>query len=158
MNKITLTQNILRVAAVSLLALTLSPTKPTAVQKPSPLATNLLGTWMLVGEPGKVRAAPAAGSRLKFFTGRHWIITHSDPKTGVTIYHHGGTYTLKGDNYAETVEYANENTKDLIKQTFMFTIKVEGDTLTQIGIGNPWKEVWKRVSRAGSLSSYLRSL
>lgn len=63
----------------------------------------------------------------------------------MTIYHHGGTYTLTGAQYAETVEYANESTKDLIKQTFKFTIKVEGDTLTQIGIGNPWTEVWKRV-------------
>ena len=156
MNRITKLQNILRVAAVSLLALTLpaviclqAQDKPTAAQKPSPLAKNLLGTWVLIGEPGKVGAAPAAGGRLKFFTGRHWIITEADPKTGVTLYHHGGTYTLKGDKYAETVEYANENTKDLIKQTFNFTIKVEGDTLTQIGIGNPWNEVWKGVPGSG---------
>ena len=45
----------------------------------------------------------------------------------------------------ETVEYANESTKELIKQTFKFTIKIEGDTLTQTGIGNPYNEVWKRV-------------
>ena len=25
------------------------------------------------------------------------------------------------------------------------TVKVEGDTMTQIGIGNPYTEVWKRV-------------
>ena len=63
----------------------------------------------------------------------------------MTIFHHGGTYTLNGDEYVETVEYANESTKELIKQTFKFTIKIEGDTLTQTGIGNPYNEVWKRV-------------
>jgi hypothetical protein len=109
------------------------------------LAKNLVGTWILVGEPGKVEEPPASGGRLKFCTGRHWVITEAEPKTGVTVFHHGGTYTLNGNNYAETVEYANGNTADLIKQTFKFTIKIEGDTLTQIGIGNPWTEVWKRA-------------
>ena len=112
---------------------------------PSPLAKDLIGTWILVGEPGHVSEAPAAGGSLKFFTGRHWTITQADPKTGVTIFHHGGTYALKGNEYLETVEYANEGTADLIKQTFKFTIKVEGDTFTQTGIGNPWTEVWKRA-------------
>jgi hypothetical protein len=143
---------ILRVAAVSLLALTLltansllAQDKPATAQAQSNLAKSLLGTWILVGEPGKVGKAPAAGGRLKFFTGRHWTITSFDPETRVTIYHHGGTYTLNGDEYVETIEYANERNKQLIKQTFKFTIKVEGDTLTQIGINNAFNEVWKRV-------------
>jgi hypothetical protein len=145
-------RNILRVAAISLLAFILPPAtrlvaqdKPAAAQEQVPLARSLLGTWILVGEPGKGGEAPAAGGRLKFLTGKHWMITQADPATGVTVFHHGGTCTLNGNEYAETIEYANENTKDLIKQTFKFTIKVEGDTLTQVGIGNPWTEVWKRV-------------
>jgi hypothetical protein len=118
---------------------------PSAVLEQSPLARNLLGTWILVGRPGEIGEVPASGGRLKFITGKNWTLTQADPETGVTIFHHGGTYTLDGDAYAETVEYANENTKDLIKQTFKFTVKIDGDTLTQIGIGNPWTEVWKRV-------------
>ncbi len=72
-------------------------------------------------------------------------MTQADPKTGVTIYHHGGTYKLKGNEYFETVEYANENTAMLIGATFKCIIKVEGDTLTQIGVGNNYTEVMKRV-------------
>lgn len=61
-------------------------------------------------------------------------------------FHHGGTYTLDGDTYEETVEYSTENNAaQLIKQKFKFTVKVEGDTLTQVGVGNPFNEVWKRV-------------
>jgi hypothetical protein len=147
-----MTGNIFRTPAISLLAptlptasLLLAEDKPATALEQSPLAKDLVGTWILVGEPGKVGEAPATGGRLKFWTGRRWTITEADPKTGVTVFHHGGTYTLNGDQYAETVEYAKENTKELIKQTFKFTIKIEGDTLTQTGVGNPWTEVWKRI-------------
>jgi hypothetical protein len=119
--------------------------KPPTHPEQSPLAKNLIGTWILVGTPDNIQEAPKTGGRLKFLTGKHWTITQADPETGVTVFHHGGTYTLIGDEHAETVEYANDSTKDLIKQTFKFTMKVEGDTLTQVGIGNPWTEVWKRL-------------
>jgi hypothetical protein len=113
--------------------------------KPSQLAKDLVGTWVLVGTPDKVGEAPAAGGRLKFFTGRHWTITQADPETGEVTFHHGGTYKLDGEDYAETVEYANKSTAELIKQTFKFKVKVEGDTYTQVGVGNPYNEVWKRA-------------
>jgi hypothetical protein len=114
-------------------------------KEPTKLAKDLIGTWVLVGTPEKVDDAPKPGARLKFFTGKHWVITQADPDTGKVIFHHGGTYTLDGDNYAETIEYANENTTELIKNTLKFKIKVEGDTYTQIGEGNPYSEVWKRA-------------
>jgi len=118
-----------------------------AAAEPTKLAKNLIGTWVLVGTPDKVGEPPTSGGRLKFFTGKHWTITQADPETGKVIFHHGGTYTLDGDNYAETIEYANESTAELIKKTFKFKIKVEGDTYTQTAIGedNPFTEVWKRA-------------
>ncbi|HEY7331266.1 MAG TPA: hypothetical protein VH592_26770 [Gemmataceae bacterium] len=112
------------------------------------LAKDLIGTWAYAGTPDEAADPPKSGGRLKFFTGKNWCITQSDPDSGKVIFHHGGTYTLDGDMYAETIEYANENTAELIKKTFKFKIKVEGDTYTQTGIGddNPFKgEVWKRV-------------
>jgi bla regulator protein BlaR1 len=111
----------------------------------SPPAHGLVGSWVLVGKPGEAGEPPAAGGRIKLITERQWSITQADPKTGVVIFHHGGTYTLKGNEYNENVEYANQNTKDLVGTTTRFTIKLEGDTLTLTGIGNPWNEVWKRV-------------
>jgi hypothetical protein len=153
MNRSTTSFYTLRAATFGLLALTLAGAvvvlraedKTTAAAASSQLAKDLIGTWVLVGKPGEVGEAPAAGGRLKFFTGRHWTITQADPKTGVTIFHHGGTYALKGNEYHETVEYANESTTNLISQTFKFTIKVEADSFTQTGVGNPWTEVWKRA-------------
>ncbi len=111
----------------------------------SQLGKDLLGTWILIGKPGEIGEAPAAGGRLKSLTDTHWSLTQADPATGVTIFHHGGTWALKGNEYFETVDYANENTTNLVKRTFKFTIKLDGDTLILDGVGNPWKEVWKRV-------------
>ena len=114
--------------------------------EPAPgLAKALIGTWVLVGTPDKVGPIPESGGRLKFFTGKAWNITQADPNTGVVIFHHGGTYKVEGDTMSETIEYANENTATYIKKTHKFTIKVEGDTYTQVGIDNEFTEVWKRV-------------
>jgi len=106
---------------------------------------DLVGTWILVGKPGEVGLAPAEGGRLKSLTETHWSMTQTDPKDGVVIFHHGGTYTLKGSAYVEHVEFANSNTKDRIGKNSKFKIKLEGDMLTLTGVGNSWNEVWKRV-------------
>ena len=153
MNKFSITRRIIRATVIGLLALTPAVAlvvlhaadKTPVAAAPSELAKDIIGTWILVGKPGEVGEAPEAGGRLKFITGRHWTVTQADPKTGQTIFHHGGTYTLKGNEYIETVEYANESTTNLIGEAFKFTVKVEGDTLTQTGIGNPWNEIWKRA-------------
>lgn len=114
-------------------------------EKPSQLAKDLVGTWVMAGTPDKPEEPPKSGGRIKFFTGSSWCITQADPQTGVVIFHHGGTYTIDGDEMSETIKYANENTAPLINQTNKFKIKVEGETYTQIGQGNPFTEVWKRL-------------
>src|SRR5215831_16084570 len=139
MNKFSITRRVIRAAVIGLLALTPAVAlvvlhaadKTPAAAASSQLANDLIGTWVLVGKPGEVGEAPATGGRLKFLTGKHWTVTQADPKTGLTIFHHGGTYTLNGNEYIENVEYANESTTNLISQAFKFTVKVEGDTLTQ---------------------------
>jgi len=108
--------------------------------EPAELAKQMVGTWALDGGPG------GQSPRLKFFTGRHWAITEADPKTGKVVWHHGGTYTLVGDAYTETVEYANESTASLIGKSYTFKVKVEGDGYRQTAVGedNPFTETWKR--------------
>lgn len=111
----------------------------------SQLSKDLIGTWVLVGSPGNVGPIPDTGRGLKFITASHWLVTQSDPKTGVVVIHHGGTYTLKGNSYTEKVLYADPSSVNFIGREFHFTIKVEGDTLTSTGADNPWNEVWKRA-------------
>ena len=105
----------------------------------------MIGAWVHVGRPGQVGAVPAEGGRLKFRTGKHWTLTHADPDTGLVTEHFGGTYTLNGNEYVETQEYGDATWMKDNGESFKFTVKVEGDTMTQIGIGNPYTEVWKRA-------------
>ena len=113
-------------------------------KKPTKLAKNLIGTWTL--EEAKAPGNPSGvGSRLKFFTGTHWMITQPDPKTGKVVFHHGGRYTLDGETMATTTDFANESTGDFIGQERKFKITVDGNTLKQTGVGNPYTETWKRV-------------
>ena len=82
---------------------------------------------------------------MKFFSNGRWCVTLADPETGLVEDHHGGTYTLKGNEYAESVTYATESVRSLLNITFHFKIRVDGDTLTQKGTDNNFNEVWKRV-------------
>jgi hypothetical protein len=110
-------------------------------EQPSKLAADLVGTWELTGAIN-VNSTPMTS--LKFFTGRHWNITKFD-KDGKVVFHHGGTYKLDGDQYTETIEYANENTADMIGRTFKFKITMKDDTYTQLGVDNSFHEIWKRA-------------
>ena len=116
----------------------LSPTPPQINRK------DLIGTWILAGTPDNVVEPPKAGAAIEFITDKDWTVTQADPDTGEVTFNLGGAYTLNGDEYVETVKYATENTKELISKVHTFKIKLQGDTLTIIGIGNPWTEVWKR--------------
>lgn len=115
-----------------------------AASAPSELAKVLVGAWTMVGTPDGEKA-PEGQRQLKFIGEKGWMISISDTKTGKVAFHHGGTFTLKGDEYTETLEYANESTSEMIGQSFKFKVKVEGDTLTQIGVGNPYSQIFKRL-------------
>ena len=104
-----------------------------------------MGTWAHAGTPGRVNPVPTLGARLKFRTGRHWTLTHADPATGVVTSHFGGTYTLNGDEYVETQDYGDERWSKDNGKSYRFKVTVEGDTMTQFGLDNPYTEVWKRV-------------
>lgn len=114
---------------------------PRAETEPSKLHDDLIGAWTLAESP---IGQDATGARcLKFFGRKHWATSQS-AEDGSVVYYHGGTYTLDGDEYAETVEFAIGSTAQLIGQQFKFKIKIDGDTYTQTGVGNPYNEIWKR--------------
>jgi hypothetical protein len=114
---------------------------PLPTSSNSQLAKDLIGTWVRIG------GGPEEGPYLKMFTGRHWTVSQADPSTGRTIHFHGGTYTLNGNEYMEANESSNESTAYLLGKTLRFKMILEGDTLTQIGIDNPYTESFKRVTK-----------
>src|SRR3954447_8497103 len=60
------------------------------------VGSQLIGTWTFVENIEHNQVAPGKG-RLMFYTGKHWLITQADLRTHEVVFHHGGTYTLRGD-------------------------------------------------------------
>lgn len=109
------------------------------------IAKALEGVWVYVGEPGSVGPVPRAGGRFKFRMSNRWTYTQANPATGVVRAHFGGTYRVHGNEYIETIDYSTDPDDPELRRTLKFTVKIEGDTMTQTGVGNPYTEVWKRV-------------
>lgn len=108
------------------------------------LRPQLIGAWALAGSPDSTNA-PEPDARIKFFGLNQWSITQSDPASGELIFHHGGSFTLNGNDYTETIKYAAESTKPLIGNVPKFKIAVDGDTLIQRGVNNDFNERWVRI-------------
>jgi len=97
---------------------------------PQTLAARLVGTWKL--EEASTPGSPSGvGTRLKLFTGTHWCVIQPDPKSGEIVFQHGGRYELDGDKMKTKTDFAGESTKTMIGSSGIFTIKVDGDTMTQ---------------------------
>jgi hypothetical protein len=109
------------------------------------LAQEMIGTWVHVGSPGHVRPVPESGGRFKTRDGGHWNLTVVEPNTGLVTENFGGTYTMAGDEYVETQRYGTEQWLQDNGKSWRFRVTVEGDTMTQYGLDNPFTEVWKRV-------------
>ena len=108
----------------------------------SKTTNDIVGVWAFAGNVGQ---AASTDKKIKIILDKHWMFSQPDPTTNMTLFHHGGTYLLDGNNYAETIEYANESTGGLLNQTFRYEIEVKIDTMKLKGIGNSWSEVWKRI-------------
>lgn len=113
---------------------------------------GLLGTWEMVSTKyGDAQDFTPPGEdlkALKFITPTHFVWTHFDPKTKKISNSMGGTYTYEGDTYTETPQFAYEGMETYLGKPQKFTVKIEGDKLTQSGAlsdGMKIQEIWKRV-------------
>lgn len=119
--------------------------KPARAAAQSSLAHELQGTWVHVGEPGKVGEPPAKGGFIKLRTAHHWAAINVDPRSGLVTSTHGGTWRINGDHYEETVAYGSEYHAPLINKAWTWKLVLKDDVMTKTGINNEWHEVWKRV-------------
>ncbi len=110
------------------------------------------GTWQLIsfkyGEGTNWTDLPQEQRRLKLITPTHFSWVQYDVATGKVQSTAGGTYTLSGESYTESVEFAGEGMTDYLGKKQPFTIRVEGDKLNQSGQlsdGMKIEEVWQRV-------------
>jgi hypothetical protein len=122
--------------------------------KPQMDAASHLGTWRLIsakyGDAKEFSDVSNQGPHIKMLTADRFIWVIYDSKTKLVAMSMGGSYSLQGSNYRETIEfYLPEGMKVYLGKEQVFTIRVEGDRLFQSGKlsdGQNIEEIWQRVN------------
>jgi len=123
-----------------------------AQQQPTTGGGAHLGTWELVatkyGNAKEFSDYPKEHRRLKMLTATHFTWVDYDPESGNVNSMAGGPYSLKEGVYTETVEFIGKGMETYLGKKQTFTIKVDGDKLSQsCQLSDEMKieEIWRRV-------------
>ena len=112
-----------------------------------------LGTWQLTSykygsEQQTFTTFPHTQRRLKLITETHFTWVQFDTTTKKSQSMAGGTYSLSGDTYTESIDFADSGMESYLGGKHSFTIRVEGDKFYLTGSladGMRIEEVWQRV-------------
>ncbi len=112
-------------------------------------SNSLQGAWELVSyDHGQgLKTADREANELKIISGKHFMWVAFDTAKKKTLGSGHGTYTLQGQSYVEHIDFIDVDPA-LIGKDQTFTVKVDGNTLSQSGVlsdGTKIIETWKKV-------------
>jgi hypothetical protein len=123
-----------------------------AQQQPAKSPGSHLGTWQLTsakyGDAKDFTDFPKELRRVRLINATHFTWVQYDSQSKKVASLAGGPYTLQGDAYTETIEFAGEGMESYLGKKQIFKIKVDGDKFLQSGQlsdGTRLEEVWQRV-------------
>jgi hypothetical protein len=122
-----------------------------AQQEPG-TSSNLLGTWELVsyeyGSQKQFADFPKDRRRIKMITETQTVWFEFPTSTREIQAGAGGAYTLVGDTYTESKDFAVGGMMPYLGKKHVYTIHIAGDRLTVSGVlsdGLKIEEVWHRI-------------
>ena len=124
-----------------------------AQQEPKKDPGSHLGTWQLVSykygtnEPS-FSEPPSSQRRIKLITETHFTWVQFDTGTKKVEGVAGGTCSLNGGTYTESIDWADSGMQSYLGNKHAFTIRVDGDKFFlsgSLGDGLKIEEVWQRV-------------
>jgi hypothetical protein len=142
----------IRIPLLALSVLFAFATRGAVADEPAKLEDKIIGTWKLISAKysGEEVKFPEGSTMLKHITPSQFMWATYD-KDGKVYRAAGGSYTLKGEEYAEAPEYGIGNDFELIKgKTHTFQCRIEGNTWHHDGklsSGQTIEEVWERVAK-----------
>jgi hypothetical protein len=119
------------------------------------------GAWQLLQVQNEINGkkevtfpvATMTGSQIKMWSEKHWcIIGEWTEDTLKGDIYGGGTYTIDGNQYNETVMY--HNGKVYIGKTLKMTLELKNDTLIQIY--QPVDSTGRQIEKTSSIEKYTR--
>lgn len=140
----------------SVLAVSQNPNRVQAAPDPKVAAAtpnSLIGTWRIVsykyGDDAKFTDWPKNQVMLKHMTATHFTWATYDAKTGIVSRMAGGTYSYKGNEYVENLQYGmGADVTALIGKPQKFTAQVDATQWHHSGLlsqGLKIEEKWERV-------------
>lgn len=105
----------------------------------------LVGKWQLCDESGNL--VKNGNARVKIITTESFTVTEINQDIKALSIYFIGSYELKDGVYAETITFANSQLQSFIGQTNKFGIELKGELMYLKGMGNPYNEVWRRISK-----------
>jgi len=114
------------------------------------LRQALVGAWQLAGakslQSGEFVRLENPWNFRKTFTLTNWAMVAYDSQSNV-LYTAGGPYTLQGENYTEAIETATGAKAQFLGTRPTFRIRLEGDKLYEMGLGNhpSVEQMWQRA-------------
>jgi hypothetical protein len=98
---------------------------------------NIEGTWKMVYaetiENDTIKLKDLSNTTfIKIINRSHFAFFNQENTSTANFYGGAGTYTLKGNNYTETLNFTA--VEAIKKHQFSFKIEIKGDTLIQSGI------------------------
>jgi hypothetical protein len=123
-----------------------------AQQQPKQSSGSHLGTWQLTSfkygtNQPTFTEFPEAQRRIKLITETHFTWVQFDTATKKVSGTAGGTYSLSGNTYTESIDFGL-GMDSYLGEKHAFTIRVEGDKFFLSGAladGLKIEEVWQRV-------------
>jgi len=109
-------------------------TNKTTINEPS---SKIEGTWKLFyaeiyeNDSLKIKDLTKT-SFIKIINKTHFAFFNQENIGSKKIYGGGGTYTLNGENYVETLSFTS--IESIKNHQFPFTVEIKGDTLIQSGV------------------------
>ena len=105
--------------------------------KDTPGQNKIVGTWQLVYaetiESDSLEVKDLSNTRfIKIINDSHFSFLNQDENSSGAFYGGGGTYTLNGNDYTETLSFTA--TEALRNHEFPFKVEFKGDTLIQSGL------------------------
>lgn len=116
---------------------------------------EIIGTWKLVY--GEIREDDSLEIKdmsksefIKIINKDHFAFFNQNHTDSKAFYGGGGTYTLEGNNYTETLDFTSA---DAVRgHSFPFTVEFKGDTLIQFGL----EEVKEANIKRNIIEKYVR--
>ena len=140
------------IVAMLVLAVASCHTGQRAQQEPGAESASLLGAWEFVsyryGDQKEFADAPKDRPHIKMITETHFLWFEFDASTKEIQTGAGGSYSLSGNTYIESTDFAIRGMTNYLGKKHVFTVRVEGDRLTQSGAlsdGLKIEEVWRRI-------------